>query len=41
MHYKKRLLEDKLQRVSGHFAAVVLTGARQGGKEHSFQASAA
>lgn len=32
MHYKKRLLEDKLRRLGKHFPVVVLTGARQVGK---------
>src|SRR3990167_9482331 len=37
MNYKKRLLEGKLQRVSSHFSAVVLTGARQVGKSTLFR----
>lgn len=37
MNYKKRLLEDKLQRLSSHFSAVVLTGARQVGKSTLFR----
>lgn len=37
MNYKKRLLEGKLQRLSRHFPAIVLTGARQVGKSTLFQ----
>lgn len=32
MKYRKRLLEDKLKRLSAHFPVMVLTGARQVGK---------
>lgn len=32
MNYRKRLLENKLKRLSQHFPAIVLTGARQVGK---------